>query len=176
MAVDDTPSGLEAAFLDNRERLLRFLRARGAGEMAEDLLQDLWLKIGSAQTGPVANPLGYLYRSIDRMMIDRYRAARDAERRERNWAFANSGPLVGVSDAPSAERLVIGRDRARQAEEVLNALQPPRVGAIFRRHRIDGVSQREVAAEFGISLSTVESDLRRAYRALAEWKDRVDEV
>ena len=155
---------------------MRFLRARGAGDAAEDLLQDLWLKISSAQTGPVANPLGYLYRSIDRMMIDRYRAARDAERRERNWSYANSGPVTGVSDAPSAERVVIARDRARRAEAVLDGLEPPRAAAIFRRHRIDGIPQRDVAVEFGISLSTVESDLRRAYRALAEWKDSIDEV
>ena len=176
MALDTSPSGLEAAFLDNRERLLRFVRARGAGDAAEDVLQDLWLKIGSAPAGPIANPLGYLYRSVDRVMIDRYRAARDAERRERNWAFANSGPVTGVSDAPSAERLVIARDHARQVEELLEGLEPPRVGAIFRRHRIDGVSQREAAAEFGISLSTVESDLRKAYTALAAWKDRMDEA
>ena len=48
--------------------------------------------------------------------------------------------------------------------------------AIFRRHRVDEVPQRKIAEEFGVSLSTVESDLRRAYRALAELKERMDEV
>ncbi|MFD2577816.1 sigma factor-like helix-turn-helix DNA-binding protein [Novosphingobium colocasiae] len=52
----------------------------------------------------------------------------------------------------------------------------PRAAAVFRRHRIDGVAQRQVAAEFGISLSTVESDLRAAYRAIRDWKERRDEV
>jgi RNA polymerase sigma-70 factor (ECF subfamily) len=52
----------------------------------------------------------------------------------------------------------------------------PRAAAIFRRHRIDGVPQRQVAKEMGVSLSTVESDLRGAYRALAELKGRLDEA
>jgi RNA polymerase sigma-70 factor (ECF subfamily) len=50
------------------------------------------------------------------------------------------------------------------------------VEAIFRRHRIDGLPQRQLAEEFGVSLSTVESDLRRAYAALAQLKERLDEV
>jgi len=176
LAEDDQPAGLEAAFLAHRERLLRFARLRGAGDAAEDVLQDLWLKLSAARTGPVANPLSYLHRSLDRVMIDRYRAARDAERRDRDWTFATGGAAIGVSDQPSAERLLIAQDRMRQVALVLDGLEPPRVAAIFRRHRIDGVPQKDIAAEFGVSLSTVESDLRRAYRALAEWKERVDEV
>ena len=35
---------LEQAYLAHRDRLLRFLRARGAGDAAEDLVQDLWLR------------------------------------------------------------------------------------------------------------------------------------
>ncbi len=38
------------------------------------------------------------------------------------------------------------------------------------------MAQKQVAAELGISLSTVESDLRVAYRALAQWKERSDEA
>jgi RNA polymerase sigma-70 factor (ECF subfamily) len=33
-----------------------------------------------------------------------------------------------------------------------------------------------VAAELGVSLSTVESDLRRAYAALSAMKERLDEA
>jgi RNA polymerase sigma-70 factor (ECF subfamily) len=41
---------------------------------------------------------------------------------------------------------------------------------------VDGVPQRQLAQEFGVSLSTIESDLRRAYAALAELKERIDEA
>ena len=53
---------------------------------------------------------------------------------------------------------------------------PERAVAVFRRTRIDGVTQRVIAGELGVSISTVESDLRLVYRALAELRERLDEV
>ena len=175
LAQNSSSAGLEEAFLANRDRLLRFLLARGAGEVAEDLLQEIWLKIAARDSGPVASPLSYLFRTADTLMIDRFRSARQAERRERDWSEAHDGALPGVSDAPSAERRLIGREQERLALETLDALGQ-RPAAIFRRHRVEGAPQRLLAEEFGVSLSTVESDLRRAYAALAELKERIDEV
>jgi len=54
-------NGLEAVYLASRDALLRFLRAHGAGEAAEDLLNELWLRLRDARPGPVARPLAYLY-------------------------------------------------------------------------------------------------------------------
>src|SRR3546814_7319607 len=62
---------------------------------------------------------------------------------------------------------------AAQIFRFLNRLGP-RTATAFRRHRVDGVAQKEIAVELGVSLSTVESDLRTAYRALREWKERRD--
>lgn len=171
------PGGLEAAFLAHREELLRFLRARGAGDEAEDLLHEVWLKVAGpqARTGPVAAPLGYLYRAANNLMIDRYRSARQAAQRERDWVESTSGGDPAVSEAPSAERQMLGRERLERITRQLQALGP-RVAGVLRRHRIDGIGQRQVAEEFGISLSTVESDLRAAYRAIAEARERDDEV
>jgi len=175
--LSDSPSsaGLEAAFLANRDRLLRFLLARGAGDAAEDVLQEVWLKVAGGRTGPVASPVSYLFRAADTLMIDRYRSARQAGRREREWSEANDGTVPGISDAPSVERHLIGREHARLVAETLAGLGE-RPAAIFRRHRIDQVAQRQVAEEFGVSLSTVESDLRRVYAALAALKERIDEA
>lgn len=174
MSSNRAPNGLEAAFLANRERLLRFLRARGAGDAAEDLLHEVWLKISTAAVGPVAAPVAYLYRTADLLMIDRYRSERQARRRDKDWSEA-AATVPGISDAPSGERVLIARDHARLVAEALDALGP-RPAAIFHRHRIDGVQQRQVAEEFGVSLSTVESDLRRAYRAVLEVRERIDEA
>lgn len=167
--------GLEAVFLQNRQKLLQFLAARGAGDAAEDLLQELWVKIASSKPGPIASPLSYLFRSADTLMIDRYRSERQADKRNRDWSDANSGAQAGVSDSPSVERHLMAREHARLVAETLDGLGP-RAAAIFRRHRVEGVPQRQVAAELGVSLSTVESDLRGAYRALAELKGRLDEA
>ena len=174
MSEPSPHAGLEAVFLSNRARLLAFLAARGAGDAAEDLLQELWLKISTGERGPVASPLSYLFRAADTLMIDRYRSQRQADKRDRDWTEAGASQ-PGVSDAPSVERHLIGRQQARLVAETLDALGP-RAAAVFRRHRVDGVPQRQVAEEMGVSLITVESDLRGAYRALAELKERLDEA
>jgi RNA polymerase sigma factor (sigma-70 family) len=173
--VTGAPSaaGLEGAFLAHRDRLRRFLLARGAGDDADDLLQEIWLKIADRDSGPVASPLSYLFRTADLLMIDRYRAARQARIRERDWTDVQGGAAPGVSDAPSVERHLIGREQARLVTQALDAL-PARAAAVFRRHRIDGIAQRDIANELGVSLSTVESDLRKAYLALAELKERFE--
>lgn len=175
MAEEGSSAGLEQVFLTHRDRLLRFLVARGAGDAAEDLLHEVWLKITARRTGPIASPVSYLFRTADTLMIDRFRSERQAALRERAWSEVNDGATPGVSDAPSAERHVIGREQARIVSETLDTLGP-RPAAIFRRHRVDGLSQRQVAEEFGVSLSTVESDLRRAYAALVALKERIDEA
>lgn len=166
--------GLEAVFLANRAKLLRFLVARGAGDAAEDLLQDLWLKAAGAATGPIVQPLSYLYRAADNLMRDRYRSLRQGTIRERDWDESHGATAPGISDEPSGERVLIAREKLRRAEAVLASLGD-RAARAFRRHRIDGVGQREIAADLGVSLSTVESDLRKAYRALIALKRGDDE-
>lgn len=168
-------NGLEAVFLANRARLLRFLASHGAGDTAEDLLQELWVKVSTAQTGPIAQPLSYLYRAANNLMLDRYRSARQATQREQGWSEATGATMPGRSDEPSGERVLIAREQLRAAQEALASLGD-RPATIFRRHRLDGVSQREIAAEMGVSLSTVESDLRKAYRVMIDLRRTFDEA
>ncbi|MYL99055.1 sigma-70 family RNA polymerase sigma factor [Novosphingobium sp. FGD1] len=171
MNAESSSAGLEAAFLQNREKLIRFLRARGAGEAAEDLVQEVWLKIAAARPGPVASPLAYLFRTADLLMIDRFRSTRQADARDRDWSEVHADDPPGVSAEPSPERRLSAAQEAQTVLALLDGLGS-RVTRVFRRHRIDGVAQKAVAAELGVSLSTVEGDLRVAYRALEEWKER----
>lgn len=164
-----TPT-LEEAYLAHRERLLRFLRARGAGETAEDLLHDLWLRLAAAPDPAAACGLGYMMRAADRLMIDRYRSQRQANLRDKAWAEAQPGMADGIAPAPGPDRALAARQEVARLEQALAALGP-RAAAILRRHRIDGLTQREIAAQFGVSLSTVESDLRRAYAAILAMRE-----
>jgi RNA polymerase sigma-70 factor (ECF subfamily) len=163
------PNGLEAIFLANRDKLLRFLAARGAGDAADDVLHDLWLKLSGRQDGPIANPLSYLYRAAERLMIDRYRARRQSDQRERDWHELAGG---GGSAAGSGEETLAARQEVERVAAALSALGS-RCETVFRRVRLDGVPQRQVAADLGISLSTVESDLRIAARAILAVKEQV---
>jgi RNA polymerase sigma factor (sigma-70 family) len=163
-----TPTGLEAVLLANRDALIRFLRAHGAGDSAEDLVQELWIKLRAASTGPVASPLSYLYRAANNLMLDRYRADRQAAQRDKAWSEA------APAEEPGSERALAAREQVVLAAEALDALGT-RAAAIFRRHRIDGVAQRLIAEEMGISVSTVEADLRKAYAALIALRRKIDE-
>jgi RNA polymerase sigma-70 factor (ECF subfamily) len=162
-------TGLDAIFLANRDALLRFLRAHGAGESAEDILQELWIKLQGAKTGPIASPLSYLYRAANNLMLDRYRADRQSVQRERAWS--ENKPEA----EPDSERVLIAREQVSLAAQALESVGT-RAATIFRRHRIDGIAQRTIAAEMGISLSTVESDLRKSYAALISFRRTADEV
>ncbi len=168
-----TASGLEAVFLNNRPALLRFLRARGAGDSAEDLLQELWIKAAAAASGPVADPLAYLYRSANNLMLDKRRSEIRSSKRDEDWTGATGGAEIGVSDAPSSERMLIARERLAAAEAALHELGE-RTERVFRRYRVEGASQREIADEMGISLSAVEKHLQKAYRALVDLRRRLD--
>ena len=163
------PTGLETIYLANRDRLVRFLKARGAGDAAEDLVHDLWINVSTRADGPIANPAAYLFRAADLLMIDRYRSRRQAERRDQAWED-HRHPFD--SAVPSPEREVSARQEAARVAQVLAAMGE-RKSAIFRRVRIDGAPQRRVAEEFGVSLSTVESDLREVARALLKLKGEI---
>ena len=166
-------SGLEAVFLASRTRLVGFLRAHGAGDHAEDLVQELWLKVAAADTGPIGQPLSYLYRAANNLMLDRYRSERQAMQREQAWSDAAT-TVPGRSDAPPEDRALIARQELQLVEAALAELGP-RAASTFRRYRIDGLSQRDIAAEAGVSLSTVESDLRRAYAAMIALRRGLDD-
>lgn len=166
--------GLQQIFEENREPLLRYLRAHGAGDAAEDLLQELWLKIAGSPPGPIASPRSYLFRAATNLMIDRRRAEAQAHRREVEWyGLADRLPGSAAND-PGPERELDGRRRLTLVEAELAKL-PSRALSIFRQHRIDGRTQREIAAAMGLSASTIESDLRMVYGVLAELKEKLDE-
>ncbi|MDX3900429.1 MAG: sigma-70 family RNA polymerase sigma factor [Sphingobium sp.] len=166
-------TGLAAIFMENRAALLRFLRARGAGEYAEDLLQDLWMKLEAREPEDVADPLPYLYRMANNLMLDRYRSASRREKREQDWAGGGVGVMSEVADDVPVDERMIAAQRLGQAEAVLRELGP-RVELVFRRFRLEGVGQRLIAEELGVSLTTVEKDLQKAYRAMLALKARLD--
>lgn len=174
MAVLKASGGLFAAFEENRDNLLRYFRAHGAGDAAEDCLQDLWLRISTVPPGPVSSPIGYLYRAATNLMIDRQRSERAARQRDLDWADLGGGSPYASSEEPGADRWIGARQQLDRVSKELAKL-PARALTILRRHRIDGLTQREVARELGLSASTVEHDLRLAYRLLANLREQFDE-
>ena len=165
-------SGLQAVLLDQRAALLRFLAARGAADEAEDVLHDLFVKLGRSVTAPVADPRAYLYRMADNLLLDRRRSAGRRTIRERAWTAEQLDVVSALDERPDAEQTLIQREQLALVSHALSAL-PERTLIIFRRFRIDGAGQKEIAAELAISLSAVEKHLQRAYRVLVEVQERL---
>ena len=168
-APRDTPaSGLEAIFAEMRPALVRRAAAMGVAADAEDVVQDVWLKL-SGVDAPVASPHAYLLRMVYTAVLDRRRGERRAAARDATWHNPANLAEDTVEQA-DAERRLIAVQTLQAVEARLTALGDP-AAAIFRRHRIDGVTQRRLAEEFGMGLSTVEKHLRRAYAVLLDLQE-----
>jgi RNA polymerase sigma factor (sigma-70 family) len=169
-------NGLTSVFLANQPALSRFVRARcGREGDTEDVMQDVWLKLSSLDPGPIAEPLAYLYRMAENLVLDRRRSALRRANREREWTLGQiDGTIESPIDSqPDAERVLLARDRLRRMNEVLDSL-PERTAFSFRCVRVEGTPQKDVAAQLGISLSAVEKHLQRAYRAVLDAQHTLD--
>jgi RNA polymerase sigma factor (sigma-70 family) len=161
-------AGLSGIFNEIRPRLYRLLVARtGDNHLADDLLQDLWLRLQTAQVGPVANPSAYLHRMAMNLATDHIRSRAQRAVREENWSNAETDISDGIArdGTPDAERALIARDELSRA---LNAIaeMPPRAAQIFRLHRLEGESHTAIADRLGISRSAVEKSMAVAVKHL----------
>jgi RNA polymerase sigma-70 factor (ECF subfamily) len=165
---EEQPGGLAATLLAHRPQLLRFFTGRtGDPAEAEDVVQEIWLRIAQAESGPIADSLSYLYRVGLNIVIDRVRERQRRERREHDWTDMSVTRLGGeaVDERPSAFAGVESRQRARQLAAAIEAL-PAGARRVFRRHKLDGLSHAQVAAELGITKSAVEKHIAVALRHL----------
>lgn len=169
MAQEEQINGLQRIVLNERARLLRFLVARGAGDEAEDLIHELWQRVAAGSSRPIADPVSYVFRAAENLMRDLHRSTASRERRQFEWRETQAS----AEEEPLGERVLIACERLREVERTLAALGP-RVERVFRRYRIDGAGQSIIARELGVSLSSVEKDLQKAYRALARLKMKFD--
>lgn len=162
-------TGLVALFEQHRGELARFLAARcGDAHQAEDLIQELWIKLAAATPGPVANGRAYLFRIANNLVLDTLRARRRAMARDHRWLRDDAGGDTSEErpdPAPSAiDSIVAGQERAILHRAIANL--PPGAARALRLHRFDGLGQAEVARAMGISRSGVEKHLATAMRHL----------
>ncbi len=157
-------------YLRKRPELLRFFAMRlGSPAAAEDLVQDIYVRIVSGTIGEVINPGAYLYRLGSNLMLDRIKKERRAVARDTAWrqhAHPGAGPDP-VAEAPAADEALASRQRLARLLEAVQGL-PTKCQRAFRLHKLEGLSHAETAAAMGISRSAVEKHISNALRHLLE--------
>ncbi|MGW6917391.1 RNA polymerase sigma-70 factor [Kitasatospora sp. NPDC054939] len=137
-----TPAGVvDPALFEQHRRMLFGIAYRMLGSVAdaEDLVQDTWLR-WSRVTEPVANPAGYLARTVTNLALNRLESA--AVRREAYVGPWLPEPLVTTADSAD------GIERAEAVSlamlVVLESLSPLE-RAVFVLKEVFGFSYREIA-------------------------------
>jgi RNA polymerase sigma-70 factor, ECF subfamily len=139
------------------------LRFVGSAEVAQDLVQDLFLRLWNTR-GPrdaVRLTRPYLYVAARNRALKYLRHRRVVS----SWIAR-----VALEEPPSAatpEDLLL-RDELDEAVRRAIARLPARCRAIFVLRRRDQMSYREIAARLGVSLGTVKSQMWRATLRLRE--------
>jgi RNA polymerase sigma factor (sigma-70 family) len=141
-------------YADLKARLARRL---GSSDWAEDALQDTYLRLdGYEAVGQVRNPGAYLLRAAFNIALN--------QRRSEGWRLSSkeTDSLMHIADdAPDALRMIESRADIERLKAIMAEL-PLRAQQILLAARLDGLSRIEIAERFGISVSMVEKELRRA--------------
>ena len=151
---------LAALLVENHREFLAFLQRRvGDRQLAEDILQDAFVKsIEKADAlRDETSSVAWFYRMLRNAVVDQYRRAS-----VRNKALESLGrELEGAVEPPPEIHDAICGCVTRLA----TALKPEYADAI-RRIEIDGVSMQEFATEAGISPNNAAVRVFRAREAL----------
>jgi RNA polymerase sigma factor (sigma-70 family) len=153
---DRTPLGLYSA---HRQALTGYASGIvGDHARAEDVVQEAWLRFGTAMgKGPLDEPVGYLYRIVRNLAVDcRRRMAREHIVVGESLSAAESVP----DERGTPEAVAVAREDLRLLIDAMEEL-PERTRIAIEMRRIDGCKLKEIAARLGVSVPV-------AYQIVAE--------
>lgn len=174
MSSDSSEEALGRLFRRKRRLLLwKAWRLVGSREAAEDLVQDAYLRVSEAtRRGGVTHLPSFIYRTLRNLAIDHLRAQTVRGGLERADLREDELEQVAAAEA-SPETQVVALQRLRRLDAALRML-PPRARQVFLLARVEGLGQAEIAERLGVSLSTVEKDLRQAMAHCLEALQRAE--
>ncbi|MBW8734249.1 MAG: sigma-70 family RNA polymerase sigma factor [Asticcacaulis sp.] len=160
------------AYVDRRDLLVRyFTRVANDAALAEDIVQDLYLKIEAMEDGDdraIDDATAFLFRMAHNIYRNQIRTLDNGRRRDTAWQSVHrDAGQDPADDAPSPEDAISSRQQLAAFTRAIETL-PERTRTIFRLHKFEGVPQMQVASQLGISLSSVEKHLATALKHLME--------
>jgi RNA polymerase sigma factor (sigma-70 family) len=139
-----------------------FLRRVGNQAEAEDLTQEVFVRLARAERPDMKSPDAYIFQIAANLVRDRARMGKF--RLSQTGAIAESERRR--TEPIDAERTLIGKDNFATVLAVLKELNP-RTRDIFLLNRLEGLSHNELAEMFGISASAVGKHIYKATTVLA---------
>ncbi len=145
----------------------RLTRKLGSSELAGDALQETFLRVERMSSAPaISRPKDYLFRIALNVATDRRRAD------QRHLSLDAIDTLLDIpDDAPDAAAIMEGRQDIEALDRALAEL-PVRARHVFTAAVVNKLPDHEIAAELGVSIRTVEIDLRNALKHCAQRLDR----
>ena len=131
-----------------------------------DLRQEIYIRVyeSAARDGVPGSVAAYLFTCARNLLANKARRAQIVQ-------FDLVGELDDLPDPPlepwSPEQLTIARAEFDLLEAALQGL-PARCREVVRLRKVEGLSQKEIAARLGISEGTVEKQVSLGVRAMAE--------
>ena len=156
---------LAEVFIAHRAQLWRVARKIvSTADLADDVLQDAYLKIAD---GPCARqaerPIGYCCQVVRNMALDYCRRHRVEASYRTFDVDVETLDLPTTASAP--DRTMCERQVIDAIDKVLAGLSP-RTRLVFELYRLEGLTQREIAARLGCALGLVNGLIAEAANAI----------
>ncbi len=124
---------------------------------AEDLTQEVLVRLMEFSSDEVANPEAYIFRIAANLVRDRYRRIQVRD----SWRTDVAHRDEGAADYVDPLRLLEGREAVGQVSKALAEL-PPRSREILLLFRLERMRKREIAEMYGISISGIDKHIIKA--------------
>ena len=134
----------------------RLLRNLGCADLASDCLHDAWLRLADASTPvSVQNPNAYVYRVACNVAMDQLRGKRSSQ-------YDDEAAVEHLTDpAPGPDLIALARSDLAAVERALQRM-PYRHRSVLVALRIEEKTRQEVADEYQVSLTNIDTMLRQA--------------
>lgn len=140
------------------------LQARFSGVEADDLIQEAYCRIFAATKATrITDGRAYFFTVVRNLVFETLRRSRVVPM-ERVSAIEDQDY---AADEPSPEQVVMARQTLGVVQSAIANL-PKRCQDVFVLHRLNGLSQREIAERLGVSENVVEKEVARGLRSVLE--------